>query len=123
MSDINLNHIRFYLLGIFITIFGALILFIRSPYYTKKEYLRYHNKAFQTVVYKKYDEHPVRSNKISLKNQAPLRIPRPLFDQLQVGDSVRKQQGSDTIIFKTQSGNIHYDYYKHLRENEQRTHP
>ena len=110
MDDINFKQIRFYVLGIFIIIFGLLIWFSNTNYYLKKDYLDFKKVEFRATVAKKFDEHPVRGNKIYLNNGPELIVRRELFDKLEIGDTIIKKAGCDSIFFKTYSGVLIDDY-------------
>lgn len=120
MKNAYLQSPRIIILSIFIIIFGALILFISSDYYIKKEYFNFRKTAFKATVQDKLDENPTKSNKIYLHNGPELRIPRALFDQLKIGDSVLKRKDSDSIYFQTDKGIIIHDYNRFKREKYQR---
>jgi len=110
MSEINYRQIQFSVLGIFLLIFGLLYWFLNTSYYLKKDYLDFKELAFNTTVSTKFDEHPVRGNKIYLKNGPELNIPREIFDKIKIGDSVIKRADSDSIFFITDYGIIIDDY-------------
>ncbi|WNH10864.1 hypothetical protein [Thalassobellus suaedae] len=65
---------------------------------------------FKATVSEKFDEHPVRGNKIHLKNGPELIVDRELFDKLKIGDSIIKKTDSDSLFFKTDFGLIIDDY-------------
>ena len=110
MSDINFKQIRFYVLGIFAIIIVFLIWFLKTDFFVKKDYLDFKKKEFKATLFSKKDEHPIKANKIYLKNGPELIIPRELFDKLKVGDSVIKKADSDSIFFKTDFGVLINDY-------------
>lgn len=116
MEEINYNKIRFTILGVFVAIFLPIIIYTKSDFYLRKEYLNFRDLEFKATVSTKFDEHPIKANKIYLKNGPELRVQRDLFDELKIGDSVIKRKNSDSIIFFTTNGLIYDDYNKHLRE-------
>lgn len=116
MDEIDFKQIRFSVLGIFIVIFGLIIWYLNTDYYTKKVYLDFKKLKFKATVFSKKDEHPIRSNKIYLNGGPELIIHRELFDKLKKGDSVIKQYNSDSIYFYTSLGTIIDDYNKFKRE-------
>lgn len=122
MSSINFKQIKFYVLGIFIIIFGLLIWFLNTNYYLKKDYLTFKSLGFETTVSEKLDEHPARGNKIYLINGPELIVQRELFDRLKIGDSIIKKIDSDSIFFKTDIGLIIYDYNRFKREKYLKSH-
>ena len=116
MTEANNQNIRFTILGVFIVIFIPLILYLKSDFYRSKEYLIFKNSQFDTTLSVKFDEHPVRPNKIYLHNGPELRVQRDLFDALNIGDRIIKLKNSDSIQYHTKQGIIYVDENKHLRE-------
>lgn len=106
MSGINIKQIRTSILGIFTLIFGLLIWFLNSGYFIKKDYLDFKKTEFKTTLFSKKDVHPIKGNKIYLKNGHELIVHRELFDKLKFGDSIIKNVGSDSIYFYTTNGII-----------------
>ncbi len=116
MSDINFKKIQFSVLGIFIIIFSLLLWYLNTDYFIKKEYYKFKKLKFETTVSSKIDEHPIKGNKISLKNGPELIVYRALFDKLKIGDSVIKKVNSDSVYFFTSKEVIIDDYNEFLRK-------
>lgn len=116
MSEINIKQVKITVLGIFSIIFGLLIWFLNTEYFIKKDYMDFKETEFKSILVLKKDEHPIKGNKINLKNGPELVVYRALFDKLKIGDSIIKRPNSDTIFFHTQSGIIIDDYNKFKRD-------
>ena len=116
MTDINNKQIQISILGIFALIFVLLIWFLNSDYYIKKDYLDFKKIGFKATLFSKKDEHPIKGNKIYLKNGPELIIHRELFDNLKIGDSIIKEVNSDSIYFHTTNGIIVDDYNEFKRK-------
>ncbi|GAB5399206.1 MAG: hypothetical protein Aureis2KO_07910 [Aureisphaera sp.] len=110
MSDFNLKQVQFSVLGTFVVIFGALIWYLNSDHYLRKEYFGFKDMGFKATLSKKIDEHPTKGNKIHLKNGPELIVYRELFDNLMIGDSIIKKMDSDSVFFYTSNGLVIDDY-------------
>jgi hypothetical protein len=115
MSEIKMNTVKFSVIGILGLIFVLLIWIKKTDYFIKKDYLAFKESEFKNVVLDKIDEHPIKSNKIYLKSGRELVVPRKIFDQLAVGDSVVKMFNSDSVYFYSEQELIIYDYNKFNR--------
>ena len=110
MTEINFKRVQFSVLGVLIIIFGFLYWFLNTSYFLEKEYLNFKKLEFKATVSTKFDEHPVRGNKIYLSKGPELIVYRELFDKLKIGDSVIKRADSDSIYFFTDYGVVIDDY-------------
>ncbi|MCB0747934.1 MAG: hypothetical protein KDC52_05305 [Ignavibacteriae bacterium] len=115
MTKIDYKQIRLSVLGIFVVIFAILIWFLNTDYFIKRDYLDFKKTEFKATLFSKKDEHPIKGNKIYLKNGPELIVHRELFDKLKVGDSIIKKVNSDSIFFHTSSGIIIDDYNEFKR--------
>jgi len=116
MTGIDIKQIRFSVLGVFGLIFGLLIWFVNTGYFVKNDYLDFKKTEFKATLFSKKDEHPIKGNKIYLKNGPELIVHRELFDKLKIGDSIIKEVNSDSIYFYTTDGIIIDDYNEFKRE-------
>ena len=121
MTKIDDKQIRFSVLGVFAVIFGLLIWFLNTGYFIKKDYLDFKKTEFKATLFSKKDEHPIKGNKIYLKNGPELIVHRELFDKLTIGDSIIKQANSDSISFHTNDGIIIDDYNEFKRNKYLKT--
>tara|TARA_R110002012_G_scaffold314504_1_gene527325 strand:+ start:5396 stop:5767 length:372 start_codon:yes stop_codon:yes gene_type:complete len=121
MTKIDDKKIRISVLGIFAVVFGILIWFLNTSYFIKKDYIDFKKSEFKSTLFLKNDEHPIKGNKIYLKNGPELIIYRELFDKLKVGDSIIKKVNSDSIFFHTTSGIIIDDYNEFKRKKYLKT--
>ena len=117
-SDINKS-----LFIVFIPI--AIMLFIISSYqsnsldYNKERYLKSRNKEFDGIVIKKRQEGDyVRAERfILLNNYHEERIKNRTYNKIEIGDSVYKKSGSDSVYFCLKNGEILVeDYNEFLRK-------
>ena len=122
-KKIKTNERKIYtsVLGVFVGIFGLIYLISDSDFYIKKIYFEFKKIEFQTVIEIKVDEHPVRHNPIYLKNKKQFRIPRKIFDNVKIGDSIIKKADSDSLIFIMDRNMIFLDYNKFNREKYLKT--
>ncbi len=115
MTKTNNKQTQISILGVFAIIFCFLIWFMNTNYFIKKDYLDFKKIEFKATLLLKKDEHPIKGNKIYLKNGPELIVHRDLFDKLKKGDSIIKKVNSDSIFFHTTSGIIIDDYNEFKR--------
>ncbi|PWL39621.1 hypothetical protein DKG77_01960 [Flagellimonas aquimarina] len=116
MDKINFKQVQYSVLGVFLVIIGILIWYLNTDYFVKKDYYHFKDEGFNSTLFKKVEIHPTRGNKIFLNTGMELVLDRGLFDKLQVGDSVVKIVGSDSIYFYTNQGLIIHDYNEFKRK-------
>lgn len=121
MEETDFTKIKFTILGVFIVIFIPIIVYTKSDFYIKKEYLNFKDLEFKATLSHKFDEHPIKANKIYINNGPELRVDRDMFDALKLGDSIIKLKNSDSIKFFTSSGLMYDDYNKYIRESYLKT--
>lgn len=112
----NEKKISVTIISIFAIIFIILIYITKSDYYIKYEYFQFRKQKFNSIVIDKIDTHPLKGNKLILRNNMEIAVRRETFDNLKIGDSVIKQNNSDSIFFYTKNKLIIEDENKFRRE-------
>ena len=118
------SEVRKNLLFVFVPI--AIMIFIIANYqsnsleHSKEKYLESRNTKFNGIVIKKRQEGDyTRAGRfVILDNYHEEHIEKNTYHRIEIGDSVYKKSGSDSVYFYLKNGEIIIeDYNKYLRKN------
>ena len=91
-----------------------------SMEYNKEKYLESRNSKFNGIVIKKRQEGDyTRAGRfVLLDNYHEERVGNNTYNRIEIGDSVNKKRGSDSVYFYLKNGEIIIeDYNEYLRNN------
>ena len=118
------SEIRKNLLLVFVPI--AIMIFVIANYqsnsleYNKEKYLESRNKKFNGIIIKKRQEGDyTRAGRfVILDNYHEERVENNTYYRIEIGDSVYKKSGNDSVYFHLKNGEIIIeDYNEYLRKN------
>lgn len=92
--------------------FAILVTYLQenSKSYIKRSYLEIKNKNYSGVVSDLFkDNNKDKIKKVRLNDNSIRKVPFYIYDKLNLGDSIIKKQGSDSVIYIKQSGERLYE--------------
>jgi len=113
-NEIQSNEIRLkvlLVLGLCIG-FAILVTYLQenSKSYIKRSYFEIKNKNYSGVVSDLFkDNNKDKIKKVRLNDNSIQKVPFYIYDKLNLGDSIIKKQGSDSVIYIKQSGERLYE--------------
>lgn len=122
-NEIQSNEIQFKVLLILGLCIGFAILVTvvqeNSKSYIERNYFEIKNKSYSGVISNLFkDNNEDKIKKVKLNDNSIRKVPFYIYDKLNVGDSIIKRKGSDSIIYIKLNGEIFYEDLNDLYRNK-----
>lgn len=113
-NEIQSNEIQFKVLLILGLCIGFAILITviqgNSKSYIERNYFEIKNKNYSGVITNLFkDNNEDKIKKVKLNDNSIRKVPFYIYDLLNLGDSITKKQGSDSVIYIKQNGERFYE--------------
>ena len=122
-NEIQCNEIQFKVLLILGLCIGFAILITviqeNSKSYIERNYFEIKNENYSGVISDLFeDRNNDKIKKVKLNDNSIKKVPFYIYDKLNLGDSIIKKKGSDSIVYIKQNGEIFYEDLNDLYRNK-----
>jgi len=122
-NEIQSNEIQFKVLLILGLCIGFAILITviqeNSKSYIERNYFEIKNENYSGVISDLFeDRNNDKIKKVKLNDNSIRKVPFYIYDKLNLGDSIIKNKGSDSIVYIKQNGEIFYEDLNDLYRNK-----